>query len=111
MACCLLLLGDTTQTKKMSSSVPTNDNYIQQPPPPQQSQPMDREQAAAIAEVSVMPENGPPTITTGDVGGAVGGSRRATTELDDVVMQGDVQQLDEAGVQVRSLFLEFLYQL
>ena len=88
-----------------------NESNIQ---PPQSQQPMDREQAAAIAEVSVMPENvGPPIVGggTAGAGGAGGSSRRATNELDDVVMQGDVQQLDEAGVQVRSLFLEFLYQL
>ena len=82
-----------------------NNNF--QPPP--QSQPMDPERAAAIAEVSVMPQNDLPPTATGT--GATGGGRRATTELDDVVMQGDVQQLDEAGVQVRSLFVEFLYQL
>ena len=103
------------QTVTMDGAIRTSNNINNESnvPPPQSQQPMDRERAAAIAEVSVMPENdGPPIVGGGTAGaGGAGSSRRATNELDDVVMQGDVQQLDEAGVQVRSLFLEFLYQL
>lgn len=71
--------------------------------------PIDNEQAAAIAQVSVMPENTP--TTAAPRGGGGGGGRRSTNEADEAVLAGDVQNLDEAGVQVRSLFLEFLYQL
>jgi len=71
--------------------------------------PMDAEQAAAIAQVSVMPENMPTTATARGGGGT--GGRRSTNEADEAVLAGDVQSLDEAGVQVRSLFLEFLYEL
>lgn len=74
--------------------------------------PIDNEQAAAIAQVSVMPENAPTTATPGPGGaGRGGGGRRATNEADEAMLAGDVQNLDEAGVQVRNLFLEFLYQL
>ncbi len=72
------------------------------------------DQAAAIAEVSVMPGNFPTTAMPGPRGGGTGGGRggrRGTNEADEALLAGDVQNLDEAGVQVRSLFLEFLYQL
>jgi hypothetical protein len=76
---------------------------------PPQSRMMDAEQAAAIAEVSVMPENIPTTATP--VPGGGGGGTRRVNEADEALLAGDVQSLDEAGVQVRSLFLEFLYKL
>ncbi len=101
---------DNTQQQQQLQIGNPNAAYNNGPRLPPQSQPMDREQAAAIAEVSVMPDNnGPPTTTTTTATNP--GGRRATNELDDAVLQGDVQTLDEAGVQVRSLFLEFLYQL
>ena len=76
--------------------------------------PMDAERAAAIAEVSIMSQNTPFSTAAGSaqVGGGGGGNGpRANNEADEALLAGDVQSLDEAGVQVRSLFLEFLYQL
>lgn len=73
---------------------------------------IDNERAAAIAQVSVMPENTPTTLTPGPAsGGGGGGGRRQANEADEAILAGEVQSLDEAGVQVRSLFLEFLYTL
>jgi len=69
------------------------------------------ERAAAIAEVSVLPEITPTTQgAPAGTGTGRGGGTRGSSEADEALMAGDVQALDEAGVEVRGLFLEFLYK-
>ena len=77
------------------------------PPPPRVS--MDVEQAQAIAEVSVRPEDEPTTATAapGSQRIGTGGSRRNRV-MEEAMLSGDMQNLDEAGVQVQSLFVTFL---
>ena len=80
----------------------TNDNA-----PPRVT--MDVERAQAIAEVSVRPEDEPTTAAAapGTQRTGMGGSRRNRV-MEEAMLSGDMQNLDEAGVQVQSLFVTFL---
>ena len=90
-----------------------NDNATL-PPPPRVS--MDVEQAQAIAEVSVRPED-EPTMAAAAPGSqrtGMGGTRntehgtRRNRVMEEAMLSGDMQNLDEAGVQVQSIFVTFL---
>jgi len=63
---------------------------------------IDVEQAQAMAEVNVFP-NLPSTTGTQRENGQI------NDETDAALMDGDFEILDEAGIQVRNLFLDFMY--
>ena len=64
-----------------------------------------QERAQAIAEVSILPSNNGNNVSRR------GGGREGNAAMEEALLEGDFGEMDEAGMQVRSLFLDFLYGL